>query len=186
MFREGARPDRIEGTGAVLKLAAIPYWVLYVALVVILLVGVILLPDNPMVPVSSEIKDAGATTITVVNSMIGLMSTLNTTMLAAAAALAVKGRDWSDVWSRADGSILLCTFVAGSVSYYGVYTAYVALLEMVDIGYMSGLAPHLQRGLSTQYYATLAGYVLLGLVFTRMLEGRRLSKAAGEPAGKAE
>lgn len=154
------------------RLNRIPYSPIYLALVIGLTAISYLWPSPEAVPASSELGNPATATIDIVKSMITLATTLNTTMLAAAGALVVKGKDWTERWTRIDGVILLCTFVAGALSYYGVYAAYVALLEMVDAGVIGAMAPRLQTGLATQYYATLGGFVLLGLAFTRMLEGR--------------
>ena len=150
-----------------------PYWLVYCLLIVVAAILMTALwPHSETVPVSGSLEKPAETTIELVQSLIALATTLNTTMFAAAAALAIKGKDWTPTWSRFDGIVLLLAFVCGAVSYYGVYAAYAAMLEMVDQGVIGGMSPELQTALAAQYYGTLGGFVLLGLVFTRMLEGR--------------
>lgn len=162
-------------------MARIPsYSVVYTTLALGLVAVSYWLPDSRDPGSVTLVTDRASSAISTINGVVALAVTLNTTMLAAAAAVAVKGREWSSVWTRLDGLIIVFVFLAGSVSYYGAYLANIALLEMIQGGGVSGLAPRLQRGFGLQYYGTFFGFLLLGLTFCRMLEGRRPSPDAAD------
>jgi hypothetical protein len=101
-------------------------------------------------------------------------------MLAAASALAIRGHDWSSRWEKLDGFFVILSYLAGATSYYGIYIAYVAMLEMIDQKVLGAMNPRLQTGLAIQFYGTIVGFLLLGLVFARMLE-QRTAVGASKP-----
>ena len=52
-------------------------------------------------------------------------------------------------------------------------TDVVLMLEMVGAGVFGLESPRLSSAITLQYYAVLIGYFILGLVFCRLMEGRR-------------
>lgn len=151
----------------------IPYWLLYIIAVVVLSGASYFINQDLGASISIQIDKPSEAFLDVVKSMITLITTLNTTMMAGATALVVRGHDWTDRWTKVDGGCLLISYLAGATSYYGVYVAYVALLELIDQKVLSATSPRLLGGLTIQFYGTIIGFLFLGFVFARMLEGRR-------------
>lgn len=147
----------------------------YAAAAAVALAAAFILPSDEAIGTTIEISSEkqAAMLLQTFDSMIGLITTLNTAMLAAAAAVAVKGSQWSRIWTPFDAAVVVCVFICGAISYHGVYVAYVSLLEMIENKALTALGATLQLGFAMQYYGTLAGVLLLGLVFARLVAGRK-------------
>jgi hypothetical protein len=150
-----------------------PYWAVYMAIVLLLLIGSFFIPDDKAIPVPNHLADPAKATLDFLLEMVKLIAALNTALLGATGAIIVKGRDWSVCWNWVDGLLVLVIMICASVSYYGIYLGHVTILGMVFKGTIYPFATRLQWAISLQYYGTLTGVALLGLVFTRLLEGRR-------------
>ncbi len=153
-------------------------WHLYLA-AVILLVGVSLCLRAPdaFAP-GPQVKDPGKSLLDVMDSAIKLLVALNTAMVTAAAALTVKGHTWSAGWGKADSLLILAVFLCGAVAYTGGYVCYMRILTMLSQAQLPSinvLEGGVLLGLRLQYGGIIAGYMCLGLVFTRMIEGRMVS-----------
>lgn len=94
-------------------------------------------------------------------------------VFAGAAALAVGGAEWSRAWGRVESMLTIACLLCGALGYWGMLVAQAALQEMAAAGALSLDAPRLRYGLALQYYSTLVGVVCLGLLFVRMIDGRR-------------
>lgn len=151
-----------------------PYTTLYLGLATVLCFASMLLPTPDVAAGSAEFKDSAAAMLDVVKSLTTLISALTTALCAGAAAGAVKGKDWSATWSRIEGGLVIVVLLCGAVSYYGMYLSWIAVLEMVGAGAFGLDSPRLSTAIAVQYYAVLVGYLILGLVFCRLMEGRRL------------
>jgi hypothetical protein len=150
-----------------------PYWAVYLGLSALLFGLSCFLPVPEAMPAGSALKDPAAAMLDAVKSITTLVSALTTTLCAAAAAVSIKGKDWSTVWSRMDGLLVIGVLLSGAVSYYGLYLSGIAILEMVGAGMFGLESPRLSSAIAIQYYGLLTGYFLLGLVFARLMEGRR-------------
>ena len=155
------------------SLTRIPYWVFYLALAGVLFLLSRWLPNPDVMTAPADLKDSTAAMFDAVKSITTLVSALTTTLCAGAAAIAVKGREWSTGWNRIDGVLILGVLLCGAVSYYGLYLSSIAILEMVGAGVFGLDSPRLSSAITLQYYAVLIGYFILGLVFCRLMEGRR-------------
>jgi hypothetical protein len=102
-----------------------------------------------------------------------LVVTLNTTVLAAAATLSVRGVSWTTKWSVIDSLLIVGSFISGVVSYFGVYFGYVRVLNMVYHNTVYPLEVGFIYAINLQYYGVIASVFLLGAVFARMLDARR-------------
>src|SRR5689334_498621 len=103
------------------------------------------------------------TILSVLTELIKLITTLNTAILGAAAAITIKGKDWSSVWTYRDGLAIMATFVAVAVSYYGIYLSQVAILGMTYSGAISLEENRMWWAQQLQYNGTLFAIFLLGL-----------------------
>jgi hypothetical protein len=151
----------------------IPFSLMYVLIVCILYALSYFIPQGDVIPLTAKLTDPAESTLKFLTEMIKLITALNTALLGAAAAITVKGKEWSAIWSRLDGILILAILVTTSVPYYGIYLSYVSILTMVNQGTIYPFEQRLQWAIGFQYYGTLAAVFLLGLVFTRLLEGRR-------------
>ena len=151
----------------------IPYWLIYAVVVVLLLIGSRFIPEDTAIPMANQLTDPAKATLDFLLEMVKLITALNTALLGTTAAIIVKGRDWSTRWNWVDGLLVLVIMICASISYYGIYLGHVTILGMVFKGTIYPLATRLQWAISLQYYGTLGGVALLGLVFTRLLEGRK-------------
>ena len=145
----------------------------YLAVALLLLVVSLFLPDDKGAVADVKVGDAGKATLDYLVEIGKFVVTLNTALFSASGALAIKGHDWSTRWSEVDGYLLVLALIAGGVSYYGAYMAHMAILEMVYSGIIDPFAARLSAALNVQYYGLLIGIFLVGLVFTRMLAGRK-------------
>lgn len=155
-----------------------PYWLFFLLAVAAAYGLSLFIPVDEVLPASLVIAEPAKATLEAIQESSKLLVTLNTTMLAAAASLIVKGKDWSASWAKIDGYLLLFTFVCGASSYYGVYVSQIDLLSMIAGGRITPLSSRLQFAIAIQYYGLLLGLVSMGVVFARMLEGRLPSEPA--------
>jgi hypothetical protein len=109
----------------------IPLWVTYVVLVVGMLIGSLYVPQASIFLPGPSVSEPGNEIINLLGEMIQLVSGLNTAVLGAAAAMTVKGREWSSRWNRSDSLLTIAVFAFCSVSYFGGYLCYVRLLSML-------------------------------------------------------
>lgn len=161
-----------------LKSGHFPYWLIYLACIGAFFLLSLTLRLDDVIPVSQEVKDPAQSSINFLLEMSKVISGLNTAATGAAAAICVKGKDWSTRWSSFDGVAAMLVFVAAAVSTYGIYLSHMAVFNMVKDGAFFALETGLQTALRLQYYGTLSAIFLLGLVFTRLLEGRITVKSA--------
>jgi hypothetical protein len=152
----------------------LPYWLLYVSAVATFYLASLLIPSEPSPPNPAPIDEARAkATLDLINEMTKLITALNTAIVGAAAAITVKGKEWSSAWRRSDGLTVVAAFVAVGVSYYGIYLGQMAMLGMVFSGAVSIEEDRFWWAQTLQYLGTLTAIFLVGLVFVRMLEQRR-------------
>jgi uncharacterized membrane protein YozB (DUF420 family) len=151
----------------------IPYWLVYVVLAAAFLVISSFVPDDDAVVPRITLSDPGKTSVDIVLATMQLVTGLNTAVLAAAGATAVKGKEWSLHWSRADGLLLVLVAFCVIVSYFGIYLTYMSLLGMSIKGKIDPLSWQMRLAFDMQYYGMILGAFILGLIFVRMLEVRR-------------
>ena len=156
-----------------------PFWLLYVLLVAVLLGLTYLVPHDRSFPVINTVNDPAAAILSTLGDMIKLIVALNTAMMAAAATVTVKGREWTTKWDRLDSVLIMLSFASGAVSYFGIYLTYMRILTMTaaKASTINPLEGGIVWSLRLQYCGTVAGIIFLGLVFARMLEGRRSGPA---------
>lgn len=160
----------------------LPYWAIYCVLVMTVFIATYYIPSDSAIPITNEVKDSAAAILAILKDMTTLITTLNTAMLGAAAALAIKGNSWTDRWSRLDSKLIILAFISGAISYFGVYLSYIRILTMVMQSNIDPLEAGLLWAIRLQYYGTIFGVALLGLVFVRMLEGRIGKEPEANPA----
>lgn len=115
-------------------------------------------------------KTLAKTALDALTDLQQFVGALNTTLFGACGWLVIKGRETKTRWSNISGYAIVLALAAGTTSYYGLYLARIAILEMVSAGVLDPLTRRLQFALGLQYYGFLVGAVLLGLVFVRLLE----------------
>jgi len=150
----------------------VPFWLIFLGSAAALYALSHFLPEDKALVASITVTEAGKTTLEYLQEMSKLITTLNTAMMAAAAALIVNGKEWTTSWSRLDAMLILLAFLSGAASYYGIYLGQISILEMISQGWLNPLSSKLQAAIAIEYYGTLVGVLLLGLAFSRLLEGR--------------
>lgn len=145
----------------------------YIAAVVAFFLLTFLIPENGGIDATKTLIDSAKATLDYLTELAKLIGTLNTALFGACGALAIKGKDWSTRWEHVDGYLIVVSLVAGAVSYYGAYLMHTVILEMVYHGTVDPFSTRLVWALNLQYYATLLGIFLVGLVFVRMLAARK-------------
>ncbi|MBK8630135.1 MAG: hypothetical protein IPN84_07980 [Sphingomonadales bacterium] len=148
----------------------IPNWAIYVGLAATLYAMSLFLPDPDVLGSLAELKDPAGAMLDAVKSISTLVSALNTTLCAGAAAFSIKGKEWSSHWNRAFEIIILCVFLCGAVTYYALYLSSIAVLELVASGSFGLSSPRLLIAIEIQYYGQIVGFFLLGLVFCLMMD----------------
>jgi hypothetical protein len=141
----------------------------YLALVGLLVAASFFVPRDHVFMPGTAIADPGKATLDLFDGLIKLIASLNTALLAAAGAIAVKGKDWSARWGLTDAALIILVFVCSATSYYGIYLCYVRLLSMVGSGRINPLELQMTWAIRLAYWGVILGVSLLGLVFTRML-----------------
>ncbi|MGZ5919755.1 MAG: hypothetical protein ACXWJV_08155 [Hyphomicrobium sp.] len=131
-----------------------------------------LLPEGGPVPVIGTLTEPAKEALNFILELSKLIATVNGALFAGALTLVLKGKEWSGQWSRFHGYILVAILLSGGASYYGIYLGHVAVLGTVVKGTVNPFEPRLQAALMIQYYGTLLGVFLLGLLVTLMMEGR--------------
>lgn len=145
---------------------------IYILVTAVLYIGSFYLPEGKSIVPEIEVLDRAKATIDALSEMNKIVVALNSAMFGAAAALAVKGATWSTKWGRLEGILVVIALICGAASYYGIYIGQVAELGMIYAGTINPFEARLSAGLTIEYYGTLLGLFLLGLVFARMLEER--------------
>ncbi|MBC5781528.1 hypothetical protein H8N03_01145 [Ramlibacter sp. USB13] len=151
----------------------------YVILVVGASIASGFVADTSVFTPDIKLADPGKSTLDYLGEMIKLATSLNTAMFGAAAALAIKGREWSARWGALESGLVVAAFVAGAIAYYGIYLSQVTILEMVQVGAISLERSRLKVALAIQYYAVLVGVFLLGFLFVLLLGERTGPKPPG-------
>jgi hypothetical protein len=147
----------------------------YVGLIAFLYIGSCFLPENAAsMPAPLKVENPAATTLDYLKSIVQMATALNTAILAGTGAIAIKGKDWSATWAKADVVLLVLVLAGVTVSYYGIYMGHVETLSMVSLGYFNPDTVRMQLSLGLEYYGILFSVGVLGLVFTRMLVGRKV------------
>lgn len=145
---------------------------LYCSLLLLLTIGSFFLPEGIVRDtLTFEPKERASEALKALHELQLFVGTLTGTVFAACGALATKWKPEGARWERFDRFVLVLVLVCGVVSYYGLYLARVATLEMLSAGVLDPMALRLQTGLALQYYGFLAAAALLGLLFVRLLEG---------------
>jgi hypothetical protein len=147
--------------------------VAYLLIIALLYAASFFLPEDTSMAAILKIADPAATTLDYFKEVVQLATALNTALLAAAASIAIKGQDWSTTWGKTDAVLLILVFIGVCVSYYGIYLGHIETLSMVLLGYFNPFAIRMQLSLKLEYYGLLFGVVILGLLFARMLAGRK-------------
>jgi hypothetical protein len=144
---------------------------LYCALLVVLTIGSQFLPEGVVRDtLKFEPKDSASEALKTLQELQVFVGALTGTLFAACGALSTKWKPASGQWASFDRLVFVLVLVCGAVSYYGLYLARVATLEMLSAHVLDPLSLRLQTGLALQYYGFLVGAVLLGLVFIRLLD----------------
>lgn len=133
--------------------------------------------DEVMQPLHA-VKDPASTSLAMIGEISKLIMTLDAAMLAAAGTMLVKNTQLRRS-SRIDALLLLVVFLAGAISYFGVYFGQTRLLTMVSAGYLDPLELGLMWAIRLQYGGIIGGVFLLGLVFARGLE--KTAGSDGDP-----
>jgi len=152
------------------------YSTLYIVLALVLFFVSMFVEDSDSVPVVATLQSPADSTLELLLELGKLVAAVNTAMLAAAVSMVVKGKDWTTTWGRLDSYLVVLAILSGAMSYYGIYVGHDALLGMVFQGVVHPFEAKLETGLNIQYYGMLVGVFLVGLVFTRILEGRDSEK----------
>lgn len=161
----------------------IPYWLIFLLLVALLYAASLLIPDGLFSPVHSfGPGEAAKATVDQLNLLSTLMVTLNTSLITGSLAVAVNGHVWNPRWSVMDRLAVLLVLSSGATVYYGVYMAFAVTLEMIAAGFVDPFQRRLALSLSIQYHAFMAGFLMLGIVFCRILEFRLVPPAQAESA----
>ena len=154
------------------SLARAPMWAIYLALVA---AGIYLsfhVPRDDVFPPGLDVPDPGKAVVETLREISKLVMTLNSAMIAGAAALAIKGKDWTSQWGRAETFFVMAVFISGAVAYFGVYLCQVRLLTMLNMQTINPLERGLIWSVRLQYLGVIAGVTFLGLTFVLMLRGR--------------
>jgi hypothetical protein len=104
------------------------------------------------------------------NLLIQFMVTLNTSLASGALLVAVKGRSWNADWGAFDMLLTVLVLCGSAAAYYGIYLVYAITLEMVSNGYLDPFQDRLQKAMSLQYHAFFGAFVLLGVLFCRIVQ----------------
>lgn len=147
--------------------------VAYLTCIAVLSVFPWLLPESKAIPRSTNIHDPGKAVVDSLYEMTKVVASLDSALFAGAAALAVKGREWSARWGTVDAFLVMLSMVSGAASYYGIFLTHDSILSMAFEASVYPFERRLQAALNLQYYGLLIGVFLVGLVFTRLLEDRR-------------
>jgi len=149
-----------------------PLWAAYLLMAAGLLAASLYVPRDTVFGGDVIVENPGQATLAAIDQMTKLIVSLNTAMFAAAGAMTVKGKDWTSRWNSLDSLLIVLVFACGAISYFGVFLCYVRLISMTSVGAMSVVETQMLWSIRLQYWGFIAGVVLLGLVFTRILEGR--------------
>lgn len=149
-----------------------PYWSIYIVLVAVFYVLVLFIPKDNALPAVDMLKIPAKAILDLTVQTTNLVASLNTAMVTVAGLLAVKGREWSVTWGWIDGIGVMLAFVAAAVSYMGVFIGYMSLLSTVAKGSAYPLTMTLSWARGLEFYGSFIGIFLVGLIFSRMLEGR--------------
>jgi hypothetical protein len=144
----------------------------YLALTAIVCLLSQLLPHAKVLDGALPLKDPGESAIGLAKDISSLSGTWAAGLLAATAAVCVKGHEWSRSWSRLDSVMAVVALAGGVLTYFGMYLANIAALAMIAAGAFAPLSQDLMLAIAIQYYSALIGTLILGLVFARMLDHR--------------
>jgi hypothetical protein len=144
----------------------------YILLTVIVYLASLALHSSKVLEGVFTLKDAAETAIGLIKDISTLSGTWAAGLIAGAATVCVKGRDWSHGWTAFDSLTVVGVLAGGVLTYYGIYCTYIRLYAMAAAGAFVPLSPDLSVALAIQYYSALSGTLLLGLVFARMLDRR--------------
>ena len=145
---------------------------LYCSLLVLLTIGSFFLPEGVVRDtLTFEPRKRASEALKAIQELQLFVGALTGTLFAACGALATKWKPEGAQWARFDRLVFVLVLVCGVVSYYGLYLARVATLEMLSAGVLDPMALRLQTGLALQYYGFLSAAALLGLLFVRLLQG---------------
>jgi len=156
-------------------LAKFKLWQLYLVIIFPLFGASLLVPADAPFDVGPTVLDPAKATLDIIDGVIKLVMALNTVMVGGAAALTVKGTSWTFNWTKLDSLMIVLVFLSGGVAYFGVYFCYMRLLTMVNQVTVSSVNVGdigVILALRLQYSGIIIGFACLGLVFSRVVEGR--------------
>lgn len=146
-----------------------PLWLSYSLIAGALFALSFYIPRDTAFPPGNAVANSGQATLDVLQEIMKLVLSLNTVMLTAAGALFVKAREWKLDLGYLEVALLLCVFLCGAVSYFGVYNCQMRILTMVNYSAINPLELGLLNSLRLQYAGLILGVFLLGLVFALLL-----------------
>lgn len=153
-------------------LARIPMWAIYLLFVAAGIYLLLHVPHDDAFPPGLDVPDPGKAVVETLREISKLVMTLNSAMIAGAAGLAIKGKDWTSQWGRAETFFVMLVFLSGAVAYFGVYLCQARLLTMLNMETINPLERGLIWSIRLQYLGVISGVTFLGLTFVLMLRGR--------------
>lgn len=145
---------------------------LYIVFIILLVGGSTFIPRDLAFPVTHSLQDPAKATLDILDGITKLIAALDTALLGAAGAVVVKAPTWTKKWELLDSLLMTSVFVFGAISYFGIYFMDVRILTMVNAATVNPSELGLTWGLRLAYLGTIAGVVVLGLVFSRLMDGR--------------
>ena len=157
-----------------MAIAKPPFYVTaYVVSIVAFTLATFAIPDNVGINADKVLPESATAALDHLSEIARLIGTLNTALVGACGALSVRGKDWSLRWEHVDGYLIVLSLVAAAASYYGAYLMHMTILQMAFYDTIDIFSKRLMWALDLQYYGTLLGLFLVGLVFVRMLAARK-------------
>jgi hypothetical protein len=153
-------------------LMRIPLWAVFLLLVFAGIYLLLHIPQDDAFPPGLDVPEPGKAVVETLREISKLVTTINSAMIAGAAGLAIKGKDWTSQWGRAETFLVMLVFLSGSVAYFGVYLCQVRLLTMLNMETINPLESGLIWSIRLQYLGVISGVTCLGLIFVLMLRGR--------------
>jgi amino acid transporter len=147
-----------------------PLWTIYILGVVTLIVLASQIPYDRAFKPDHRIADPAVISIDLLKDISSLMTTVDTAMLGGASFLLFDKSGLSKRQNRLINFVLISVFLAGAVTYFGVYYLDITILLMVDSKFLS-MSMGVYIGLRLEYGGIGLGVFLLGLALSLMLGG---------------
>lgn len=151
----------------------VPYWVIFLAIVGSLYWASMAGPEGSFSGTKKldDTKQAEAI-VAQLNELVKFMAGLNTSLVAGALAVAINGRSWNARWGHFDAVSLMGVLCSCAAVYYGTYLVFAQTLEMMANGFIDPFQKRLEMALAIQFNGFMIGFILLGIVFCRVMEFR--------------